>query len=267
MAGWSSHGTVSVRNTQTLRTIRVPLRQPPTHGKLQSASGLAQASRLRRRDDRLEQFRQSASSLRIAGLKSIDGAQESVPDRIHIQVVVPQDREQIAFAALKQLDQPVLDFDVTVGACLAKAGGFGQGLRPRALLPRRQAAEETIDRRSRLICLSSASCTASSKILCGGRVSLRTRLWLFVISDVFGNSVEDLMKLAVRQALSCSVLILAAATAGYAQSISAGTIEGTVTDPTGAAMAITTSSRSSTAARSTPTLARSTPASLETTIR
>ena len=44
------------------------------------------------------------------------------------------------------------------------------------------------------------------------------------------------MKLAVRQALSCSVLILAAATAGYAQSISAGTIEGTVTDPTGAAI-------------------------------
>ena len=44
------------------------------------------------------------------------------------------------------------------------------------------------------------------------------------------------MKFAVRQALSCSVLILAASTAGYAQSISAGTIEGTVTDPTGAAI-------------------------------
>ena len=36
--------------------------------------------------------------------------------------------------------------------------------------------------------------------------------------------------------MSCSVLILAASTAGYAQSISAGTIEGTVTDPTGAAI-------------------------------
>src|SRR5579863_1575426 len=73
-----SHGTVSVCNTQALRTISIPLHEPAAQSKLKSAGGLAQASRLWWRDDRLKQFCQGASSLLVARPKSIDGAHDRI---------------------------------------------------------------------------------------------------------------------------------------------------------------------------------------------
>src|SRR5450830_83338 len=84
----------------------------------------AHPSRLQQFAETRRQFRLAAQSVRQA----VDGRQQAIPDRIHIQLITEHNRHQVAVTKLQQLDQPMLDINGAMRSCLAQAGGVGEGL-------------------------------------------------------------------------------------------------------------------------------------------
>ncbi|MEJ0003742.1 MAG: hypothetical protein WDN30_09535 [Pararobbsia sp.] len=81
---------------------------------------------------RLEQFPEPVGQAGLATQfmrQPVDRVEQAVPDGVDVEFIAAHDRQQIAFAEFEQLDQPVLDFDVAMGARFAKTGGAGEGLR------------------------------------------------------------------------------------------------------------------------------------------
>jgi len=58
--------------------------------------------------------------------QSVDGTEQAIPDAVHVEFVMTHDGHQITVAQFKQLDQPVLDLDLTMGTRFAQARCIGE---------------------------------------------------------------------------------------------------------------------------------------------
>ena len=58
--------------------------------------------------------------------QAVDGGEQAIPDAVDVEFIAAHDRDQIAVAELQQLDEPVFDLDVAVGARFAKARRVGE---------------------------------------------------------------------------------------------------------------------------------------------
>ncbi len=73
-------------------------------------------------------------AMRQAGLaaqvvrQAVDCTEQAVPDAVDVERIAAHDRHEIAVAQFEQLDEPVFDLDVAMGARRAQTRGVGERL-------------------------------------------------------------------------------------------------------------------------------------------
>ena len=60
--------------------------------------------------------------------QAVDCTQQTVPDSVDVQFIAPYERHEVSVSEFEQLDEPMLDLDIAVGAGFAQARGVGEGV-------------------------------------------------------------------------------------------------------------------------------------------